>query len=469
MADSPSLVLAGAQGMDTTDFSTDHSGRKAILLTREKDTWEFEELAETMGLEIIEVIYQQGREDPHGFFGKGRLEDVGDELSQSPIGHPWKGIDLVLVHQNASPRQLVSISKVVGVEVWDRVRLLLALFTTHASSVEARTQVRLARLRADRSVLREVVRRETTGERLGFGAGGKTGWRGILEVVGREVASLQKRQRRHAASQAERRRQRRRTGAKTVGLAGYTNAGKSSLFRVLSGKEVLVEDKLFSTLETTVGRMLASPRILLADTIGFIDRIPAELLDAFKATLSESLECDLLLLLADVGDEPSELERKLRTSRRDLLDRMEGEDSPEVFVVLTKCDLASAEQYEVAKNIVKELALPSAVVVSSISGEGIPQLRDMILLKIYGPPHTLLLKSIEGGLAIPAIVSRLHDVGLVTNTSHNDENQVITLWTDRVSIAKLMAKNPNQIELLSTPKQTLDNNGDDPSLKVEEE
>ncbi len=84
-------------------------------------------------------------------------------------------------------------------------------------------------------------------------------------------------------------------------MAGYTNAGKSSLFRVLSGKEVLVEDKLFSTLETTVGRMLASPRILLADTIGFIDRVPAELLDAFKATLSESLECDLLLLLADVG------------------------------------------------------------------------------------------------------------------------------------------------------------------------
>ena len=469
MAQSTPLVLAGAGGMDIADFATDHSGRKAILLTRDKDTWEFEELAETMGLDIIEVIFQSGNEDPHGFFGKGRLQDVGDELSQSPKGHPWNGIDLVLVHQNASPRQLVSISKVVGVEVWDRVRLLLALFTTHASSVEARTQVRLARLRADRSVLREVVRRETTGERLGFGAGGKTGWSGILEVVGREVASLQKRQRRHAASQAERRRQRRRTGAKTVGLAGYTNAGKSSLFRVLSGKEVLVEDKLFSTLETTVGRMQASPRILLADTIGFIDRVPAELLDAFKATLSESLECDLLLLLADVGDEPIEIERKLCTSRRDLLDRMDAEDSPEGFVVLTKCDLASPEQYDVAKKIVEDLALPSAVVVSSFSGEGIAQLRDMILLKIYGLPHSLLLKNVDGGLAIPAIVSRLHDIGLVTNTSFQGENKVITLWADRVSIAKLMAKSPNQIEVMKANYQSPKNIGDAHSQKVEEE
>lgn len=436
--------------MDVTDFATDYIGRKAILLTRDENTWEFEELAETMGLNIVEVIFQSGKEDPSGFFGKGRLEDVGDELSMRPKGHPWHEVDLVLVHLNATPRQLVSISKAVGIEVWDRVRLLLTLFTTHASSVEARTQVRLARLRADRSVLREVVRRETTGERLGFGAGGKTGWRGILEVVGREVASLQKRQRRHAASQAERRRQRKRTGAKTVGLAGYTNAGKSSLFRVLSGKEVLVEDKLFSTLETTVGRMQASPRILLADTIGFIDKVPAELLDAFKATLAESLECDLLLLLADVGDTPEELERKLVTSRRDLLDRMDDGESPEVVVVLTKCDLATPQQYEIANKIVSSLALPLSVVVSSHSGEGLERLRNLILLKIYGPPHTLSLSHTDGGLAIPAIVSRLHAVGLVTEDLTEGNLRLITIWTDRVSIAKLNSKYPNQIETLKS-------------------
>ena len=153
MANSPPLILAGAGGMDVTDFATDYIGRKAILLTRDENTWEFEELAETMGLNIVEVIFQSGKEDPSGFFGKGRLEDVGDELSMRPKGHPWHEVDLVLVHLNATPRQLVSISKAVGIEVWDRVRLLLTLFTTHASSVEARTQVRLARLRADRSVL----------------------------------------------------------------------------------------------------------------------------------------------------------------------------------------------------------------------------------------------------------------------------------------------------------------------------
>ena len=107
---------------------------------------------------------------------------------------------------------------------------------------------------------------------------------------------MRKRQLKHANAQAERRKQRTRSGAMTVGIAGYTNAGKSSLFLKLSGKEVLVEDKLFSTLETTVGRMAASPRVLLADTIGFIDQIPNATLDAFRATLAEALECDLLLL-----------------------------------------------------------------------------------------------------------------------------------------------------------------------------
>jgi hypothetical protein len=107
--------------------------------------------------------------------------------------------------------------------------------------------------------------------------------------------------------------------------------------------------------------------------------------------------------------------------------------------------------------------------VSSFSGEGIAQLRDMILLKIYGLPHSLLLKNVDGGLAIPAIVSRLHDIGLVTNTSFQGENKVITLWADRVSIAKLMAKSPNQIEVMKANYQSPKNIGDAHSQKVEEE
>ena len=321
-------LLAGGGGLLSDEITLSHADRRAVLLTRDADTAEFEALAATLGIEVIEVLHQSGSPDPRTHMGRGRLESVGDEFFSGHSDHPWAGVDLVLVHATLLPRQLVNIHDVLTVEVWDRVRLLLELFTKHAASVEARTQVRIARLAADRLVLRELVRRATTGERLGYGAGGRHGWRGVLETVNREISSLRRRQNRHASARQERRRQRMRSGALTIGLAGYTNAGKSSLFAALSGKQVLVKDRLFSTLETTIGRMQASPRLLLVDTIGFIEQLPSDLLDAFSATLMESLECDLLLLLADASDSPAEISRRLKTCQRELSDRMDTDGGP---------------------------------------------------------------------------------------------------------------------------------------------
>ena len=158
------------------------------------------------------------------------------------------------------------------------------------------------------------------GERAGYGGGGVTALQAVIANVNRELTSLRKRQRKHSKAQAERRRQRTRSGAVTIGIVGYTNAGKSSFFLKMSGKEVLVEDKLFSTLETTVGRLAASPRVLLADTIGFIDNLPNATLDAFRATLSEALECDMLMVLVDATDSEDEFRRKdFRYSERNQL------------------------------------------------------------------------------------------------------------------------------------------------------
>ena len=312
-------LIAGSGGVLTEELRTSHSGRKALMLNREGNPSEFLSLAETMDIDVVEIISQKGRSNPRLHFGKGRLEAIRDELRMAPESHPWFGVDLILVNTNLTPRQLVNLTDLLQCETWDRVRLLLELFTQHASSVEARNQVRIARLNADRNILRELVNRETTGERLGFGAGGRTGWNFALSALSRELQTLKNRQKRYGKAIKERQRQRKASGAKTVGLAGYTNAGKSSLFAALCGKPVLVEDRYFSTLETTVGRMQFSPRILLVDTIGFIDEIPSDLLDAFSATLQESIDCDLLLLLLDASDSIPELIRKFETSRRDYL------------------------------------------------------------------------------------------------------------------------------------------------------
>ena len=463
--DEDPFVLAGTGGVTLGEARTNHEGRQAILLLRGKeDATEFIALVATMGITIIETLHQPGQEDARGFFGKGRLQDVADELATRTKGHPWANVDLVLLHTNATPRQLVGVSDGVKVEVWDRVRLLLSLFTSHAGSIEARTQVRIARLQSDRTVLRELANQSTTGERAGYGGGGITALQASIANINRELTHLRKRQQKHAGAQSERRRQRSRSGAMTVGLAGYTNAGKSSLFLNLSGKEVLVEDKLFSTLETTLGRMEASPRVLLADTIGFIDHLPSATLDAFRATLAEALEADLLLILADVSDDPVELERKLFTSRQEVFTRFYGEDIDEEFpwrndahslknhvmTVLTKADRASDQQVEEAIATVSALGLPEPYIVSSHTGRGIQKLKDAILFHLFGPQVNLLLlaASEQSPRGIEGYVSDVYDAGLVTETKRFENGTIaMTVWIHEQALARLVAHSKGRIEV----------------------
>ena len=451
-------VLAGAGGVALGEARTNHEGRKAILLVRgNDDVSEFCGLVTTMGIEIIETLNQPGQIDPRGYFGRGRLQDVGDELKTKTTNHPWHDVDLVLIHTNATPRQIVAISDAVQVEVWDRVRLLLSLFTSHANSLEARTQVRIARLLSDRTVLREVANQTTTGERAGFGGGGVTALQAILANVNRELTSLRKRQKKHANAQAERRKQRTRSGAMTVGLAGYTNAGKSSLFLKLSGKDVLVEDKLFSTLETTVGRMAASPRILLADTIGFIDQLPNSTLDAFRATLAEALECDLLLLLVDSSDEISELERKLATSRSEIFSRYLSNEEEvtnnvltekSLLVVLTKAELVEKTSLQEKSELIKELGFSPPMAVSSFSEQGLVELQDTILMRLFGPPVGLRLHPSLTGRAIEGYVSDVYESGLVTTKTENNDGSIdIQVWIQSQALSKLLAHSNGRIEV----------------------
>ena len=439
--DEPIQVLAGTGGVALGEARTNHQGRKAVLMHRDGDPAELLALAETMGIDVIDIQYQKGKDDPRTYFGKGRLQDVADEISSAVEGHPWHGVDLVIVHSNASPRQLVNIHEAVQVEVWDRVRLLLSLFISHAGSVEARTQVRIAQLQADRSVLRELVNQQTTGERAGFGGAGQQGIRGVLDTVSRELTQLRRKQRKHALARKERRRQRARGGARTVGLAGYTNAGKSSLFLALSGKEVLVEDKLFSTLETTVGRMEMSPRILLADTIGFIDELPSDLLDAFHATLDESLKCDLLLLVVDCSDDISEFKRKLSTTRREVLDRGD-EAGINLKVVLTKSDLGG--DVDSAIDVVTSMGMQQPLVISSHNGEGLDGLREAIMYSLYGPKTTLVVsESAPGQRSSESYISQIYDLGIVTNKNGLE----MTLWCGQAELQKLISKSEGRISI----------------------
>jgi len=440
-------LLAGMAGLDAGRSQTSHQNRRALLLTRETDTAEFEALAATLGINIVETIFQRGKPAPRVHLGRGKIEEIAEQMGMRNEGHPWDGIDLILVHHNTLPRQLVNLDDALGMEVWDRVRLLLELFTQHAASVEARVQVRIARLLADRSILRELVHRETMGERLGYGAGGRTGWRSVMEATQFEIARLRRRQKKFSRSLAERRRQRVRSGALSVGVSGYTNAGKSLLFSALTGKPVLIQDQVFSTLETTVGRMEKSPRVLLIDTIGFIDRIPADLLDAFSATLREALTCDLLLLLVDASDTPNELRRKLATSRRELFERMEEAVGPQTLILLTKADLCDEEDLRKAVSAVEEVGLLKPLIVSAHTGAGLEELRAAILTALHGPPLTLTLSTGEEPLT--ALIARVHREAMVIDVMTRKDKTEIRGWIDEASAARLEKEHPEQVEINS--------------------
>ena len=450
------FVVAGSGGVVLGEARTNHQGRRALLLVRGvEDTTELRALAHTMGISIVETVLQTGHIDPRTYFGKGRLEDIADERGSTLPGHPWEGVDLAIVHTNATPRQLVGVSQALGVEVWDRVRLLLALFTAHASAVEARTQVRIAQLQSDRTILRELAQQQTTGERAGYGGGGITALQGVIANLNRELTNLRRRQKKHANAQREHRRQRVRSGAMTVGFVGYTNAGKSSLFQHLSGKSVLVEDQLFSTLETTVGRMEKSPRILLADTIGFIDNIPNATLTAFKATIAEAIDADLTLVLLDTSDSLDEIRRKLDTTRREVLERQENEpdlleDTNQPHVVLTKIDKVSPDKREAVAALVGDEGFPAPVAVSSRTGEGVDALQLFIREQLFGASVSVSVfpPTSTSSDASERIISEVYDRGMVDHDRRETDGTTrLDVWMTQACQAQLKARWADRIDI----------------------
>ena len=449
-------VLAGAGGVVLGEGRTSHEGRRAILLVRgDEDTREMIDLARTMGITIVETLTQVGRVDPRTYFGKGRLLDIAEEFASLVDGHPWQGVDLVLLHTNATARQLVGVNSLLGVEIWDRVRLLLSLFTSHASSVEARTQVRIARLQSDRTVLRELANQQTTGERAGYGGGGVTALQNVLANLNRELTNLRRRQRNHVNAQREHRRQRTRSGAMTVGFVGYTNAGKSSLFQRLSGKSVLVEDKLFSTLETTVGRMEKSPRILLVDTIGFIDNIPNATLTAFKATIAEAIDADLTLILVDASDPLPELRRKVETTRREVMERQDhdetlGSELPSLHLVLTKIDAVDEVGLSNAKAAVAEFGFASPTCISTHQDLGLEALQRTVRERLYGAPVTVVVNppTTATDEASERIVADVYERGMVERVDRIDGGPIrLEAWLSIEHQARLCARWLQRIDI----------------------
>ena len=328
---------------------------------------ELRELARTAGVEpVAELVQHRERPDPRTYVGKGKLEELKEAFKRS-------GAESLIVDEELSPVQQRTLEDALQVRVVDRTQLILDIFAQHAVSAEGKLQVELAQLEYNLPRMRGLWQHL---ERLGGGVGTRGPGESQLEtdrrLARRRVTLLRDRLRRLAKQRDTRRKARRRSETPTIALAGYTNVGKSTLLNALTGAHASVDDRLFETLDpTTRGFEVEGQRYLVTDTVGFIRRLPHQLVEGFAATLEETLVADLVLHVADASASDEELDQMLHAVDSVLGEIGAGELPIELF--LNKVDAIDSLRRRRLSN-----RFPEAVQVSARTGEGLDELRERV-------------------------------------------------------------------------------------------
>jgi GTPase len=333
---------------------------------------ELKELLRTAGVATAgEATQQRPKPDPDRYFGRGRLQELKREIAAA-------GANLVACDDELAPRQERNLEAALGVPVIDRTAVILDIFADHAHSAEGKLQVELAQLEYNMARMRGLW---THLERLGAGRmDGGIGTRGPGEsqietdrrLARNRIAALRRRLRQSERNRGVMRARRDSSSLPRVALAGYTNAGKSTLLNALTGAEVEVRDRLFHTLDPTTRTFELSGRdYLLTDTVGFIEKLPHQLVEAFKATLEETVLADLILHVVDAS---ASGERRLADMQAvdEVLEEIGAGEKPRLLV-FNKIDLLAEEERRET-----ELDHPEAVLISAQEGEGLDALSRRI-------------------------------------------------------------------------------------------
>lgn len=338
---------------------------------------ELTELVKTAGGETEAVIIQKRQKpDSVTYIGSGKLEEARELCENAEI-------DVVICDGELSPTQGRCLEKLLKTRVIDRTVLILDIFAKNARSGEGKLQVELAQLKYS---LPRLQGQGTALSRLGGGIGtrgpGETKLESDKRHIRRRIHTLEE-QLHELSKRRERHRERRKKdGIVTAAIVGYTNAGKSTLLNTLTDANVLAENKLFATLDPTA-RAIHLPdgsEIMLIDTVGFISRLPHFLVEAFKSTLEEATNADILIILADASD--SECEEQLEVTK-EILRELGGEEKP-MITVYNKCDIADSYLLPVTKNTVKISALKGIGIENLLEciAENMPQTKKRLLLVI---------------------------------------------------------------------------------------
>jgi GTP-binding protein HflX len=379
---------------------------------------EFQELCRSAGVKIAAVLTApRDRPDARFFVGKGKIEEVADQVSAT-------GADLVLVSCPLSAIQERNIEKKCQCRVLDRTTLILDIFALRARSHEGKLQVELAQLR---HISTRLVRGWTHLERQKGGIGlrgpGETQLETDRRLIGQRIQYLKARLEKVRRQRAQSRRRRERSHVFTVALVGYTNAGKSTLFNALTDSDVGTEDMQFATLDPTVRQMPHIPtgNVLLVDTVGFVSDLPHELITAFHATLQETREADLLLHVIDAADH---FHQQRELDVESVLESVEASEIP-IIRVFNKIDLTD----RTPSSQLNEEGELIRIDISALQGTGLDELKESIALRLKGGRIRTWIR-LEGRFA--KLRSQLFDLGAVAEEKITEDGQ----WLLHVDVSQ---------------------------------
>ncbi|MGB9675771.1 MAG: GTPase HflX [Candidatus Bathyarchaeales archaeon] len=334
---------------------------------------ELKSLAESAGYTVVGKIEQIREPDSRYQIGAGKVKELAELVKET-------GAQKIIFDNPLKPVQTYNLAKSTGVEVIDRFQLILEIFTRRATTTEAKLQIQLAKLQYELAHAKERVRLAKMGEQPGFMGLGAYEVDVYYEAVKRQVHAVRRKLKKIRGKRQLHRERRAELGFSSISLAGYTNAGKSSLFKALTEEEVPVDTTLFTTLSTTTRLVkIARKKFLLTDTVGFIDRLPLTLIEAFHSTLEETIYADLILLVVDVSEQISTVEKKLNVCL-ETIERIGASGIP-IITALNKIDLLREEEISMRLEALKDKA-PNPIPTSALRGTNIELLKAAIVKQL---------------------------------------------------------------------------------------
>jgi GTP-binding protein HflX len=336
---------------------------------------ELKKLAEAAGYTVVAELEQTRKPDARYQIGAGKVEELAAMVKET-------GAEKILFDNPLKTVQSYNLAKATGIEAIDRFQLILEIFTKRATTTEAQLQIQLATLKNEIKHAKEKVRLSKRGEQPGFMGIGVYEADVYKEAIKKQVSTIQKKLKSVREKRVLHRERRTELGFRSISLAGYTNAGKSSLFNALAEATTRVDNALFTTLSTTTRLIEFSNRkFLLTDTVGFIDRLPLTLIEAFHSTLEETIFSDLIILVLDIN-EPIETIKKKNKTCQETIDHI-GASGVSVITALNKIDrLTEAEANQKFEELKEETKNP--ILISAKARTNLDLVRYEILRKLEG-------------------------------------------------------------------------------------